>query len=153
MVSSLSSFLEVFFALYMSIYFDDEIGLKIWTPDYSPSLRGFLLQNELWKDTALKERVHVCVQENLRKAYSTARRMSLLLLVFTLLLLVYIGFENDKENESENVAVSTIMIFDSILFAVFIASMTCALWSRKLLLCIFYRLIFSVHPVYSFYAI
>lgn len=93
MISSLSSFLEVAFAVYVSIFLDEKLGFNLWSPNVSPSLHKFLSQDEIWNETRLKDVVQLCVHNNLRKAYSGSRNAALLLIGVCLALLICVGFE------------------------------------------------------------
>lgn len=139
MISSLSSFLEVLFAVYVSIFLDEKLGFSLWSPNVSPSLKRFLAQDEIWNEARLKDVIQDCVCNNLRVAYSGSRHAALLLIVVCLVLLICIGFEYPTDSKGNvlimeigmiltlSLAVLLLSSFKKGVFAVMLVSSFCAL--------------------------
>ncbi|MBR6746991.1 MAG: hypothetical protein IKL83_06405 [Muribaculaceae bacterium] len=117
MIGSLSSFIELFAAIYLTITLDDLLLKRFWTPDYAlemeKAISGIKLPT-IAKNDVLKMSKSVLQDEDKR-----SRRRGGIMFYSAVLMLILIGFESGTE-EFSNIEVVTLILYSLFISIVYI---------------------------------
>ena len=92
MIDNFSSLIEFVSAIYFTLYLEEVIKRKIWTPDYQFQLKRIVKSYSFVQDSTMKELNQISNQrgEEMQKQVS---RKGLFMLFYCMFLLTFIGFE------------------------------------------------------------
>lgn len=118
MISGLSSYIELFAAVYLTICLDDMLLKRFWTPDYEKEMTESLAKIDmpiLAKNQVIsKTKVISIIEEN------RSRKRGVILFCLSVLLLIISGFEDCLNNLSygnvKNIVVLLLITFSIIVF-------------------------------------
>lgn len=133
MIGNLSSYIELFAAIYLTISLDDLLLKRFWTPDYKAkmesSLKGIDMPDVAKEKTVEKAESISSVEE------TRSRKRGIVLFSFSVLLLVFIGLEEDLSISSKNFE-SIGLITASLLYCfTFVFDRTCLKTGWRVLVC------------------
>lgn len=133
MIGDLSSFVELFAAVYLTISLDDLVLKRFWTPDYKAKMELSLKSidmPDIAKDNTLKKADSLSSIEETR-----SRKRGIILFCFSVLLLILIGFEKEMPFLNKNYEAFGIIASALLYVLAFVFDRFCLKTGWRVLIC------------------
>lgn len=95
MISDLSSFVEFFAAVYVTMAVNNDFCSNFWTPQYYKEMEILLSKYHFSWSSSMSNELNETIKQNYTKVQKNARLKGTILLVLCILLLISMGFENE----------------------------------------------------------
>ncbi|WP_144025133.1 hypothetical protein [Bacteroides sp. An322] len=95
MISDLSSFVELFAAVYITMAVNNDFCSNFWTPQYYKEMESLLNQYNFPWSSSMSEKLNDTIKKNYNKVQKKARLKGTILLALCVFVLILMGFENE----------------------------------------------------------
>lgn len=118
MMGNLSSYIELFAAVYLTISLDDLLLKRFWTPDYRKDMENSfqsISMPEVAKEQTLDKSIRISSLEE-----SRSRKRGAILFGYSILLLILIGLEGCFTFSGKNIEAIGISLYAALIIAIFL---------------------------------
>ncbi len=95
MISDLSSFVEFFAAVYVTMAVNNDFCSNFWTPQYYKEMEILLSKYHFSWSSSMSNELNETIKQNYTKVQKNARLKGTILLILCIFLLISMGFENE----------------------------------------------------------
>lgn len=97
MVSDLSSLVELFAAVYITMAVNNDFCSNFWTPQYYKDMDALLKQYGFLLSTPMSEKLSMAIKSNYESVQQAAHRRGTLMFLLCVCTLVFMGFEDESK--------------------------------------------------------
>lgn len=119
MVSSFSSFIEFFAAVYVTMCIDNAYCKQFWTPIYYKEMNSLLSSYDFSASSLAIDKIKNEIEATNKRVQNYSQHKGGIMLCFCVVLLVFIGFEGEERHECQYYAS---LIYNSLLVVCLVAA-------------------------------
>lgn len=125
MIGDLSTFIQFFAAIYVTITIDNLLGKRFWSPDFYRMVVDSINSYGFKKSSNVQKKLELSINRKAHELEEASRKRGAFMLICCVLLLIYSGFESDllkhsSDNQTPILKDLPILVFLLLTFIVFV---------------------------------